>query len=57
MTLLYTVVIEDEVHRVRVETPGGEPQEGRPTPEQLAITTAWLEHKGLLPRGVPNAYD
>src|SRR5262249_45599628 len=57
MTLLYRIVIEDEVHQVRIEAPRGEPGEDRTPLERLALTAAWLEHRGLLPRGVTNSFD
>ena len=57
MTLLFRVKIEDEIHHVRVEVPPDPPEKDWPSLEEFALTTAWLEHYGRLPRGVTNAQD
>ena len=58
MTAEYDVRIDGETHRVRVAVP----QRSGETDERLlrsarnfAISTAYLEHFGYLPRGVTNA--
>jgi hypothetical protein len=57
MTLLFHVKIGDEIHHVRVEVPPDRPETGDEQLEEFVITTAFLEHYGRLPRGVPNALD
>jgi hypothetical protein len=57
MTLLFRVKIEDEIHHVRVEVPPDQTGNGEAQIEEFALTTAFLEHYGRLPRGVPNALD
>ena len=55
MTLRFEISIGDEVHTVRLEVPDGPPEEQARAFEECARTTAWLEHVGRLPRGVPKA--
>lgn len=57
MTLLFRVQIEDEVHQVRVEVSSEQPAPEAEALEEFVLTTAYLEHYGRLPRGVPNAFD
>jgi hypothetical protein len=57
MTLLFRVQIEDEVHQVRVEVSPDQPAPEDEALEEFVLTTAYLEHYGRLPRGVPNAFD
>jgi hypothetical protein len=57
MTLLFRVKIGDEIHHVRVEVPPDLPETGDEQLEEFVLTTAFLEHYGRLPRGVPNALD
>lgn len=57
MTLLFRVKIEDEIHQVRVEVPPDQPGPEDAALEEFVLTTAYLEHYGRLPRGVPNAFD
>ena len=56
MTLFFRVTIENVVHQVRVDVPGGKTEDKTwPEIEEFALRTAWLEHFGRLPRGVTNA--
>jgi hypothetical protein len=57
MTLLYRFEIGDQVHEVRLDVPDGPPEEQARAFEESARATAWLEHVGRLPRGVPKATD
>jgi hypothetical protein len=60
MTLEYNVRIESTIHRVRVAVPI-QADERNPrrlkAVEHFAISTAYLEHYGYLPRNVVNAVD
>jgi hypothetical protein len=55
MTLLFRVVIGDEMHEVRIEVAGSPAPDQWPGIEEFAFRTAWLEHSRLLPKGVLNA--
>jgi hypothetical protein len=55
MTILFRVRIEDELHEVRVEVEGDPGPDQWAGLEEFAVSTAWLEHRRLLPRGVVNA--
>ncbi len=55
MTLIYRIRIESETHRVRLEVPEDQSGETREALREFAISTAYLEHFGYLPRGVTNA--
>jgi uncharacterized protein involved in high-affinity Fe2+ transport len=55
MTLEYTVLIGERTHLVKIEIPAGEPRERLKHLRDFAITTAYLEHVGYLPRGVVSA--
>ena len=55
MTVVFRIRIEDETHRVRVEAPEGHSEDAREALRELAVSTAFLEHFGYLPRGVINS--
>lgn len=55
MTILFRVRIEDEMHEVRIEVAGDPAPDQWAGLEEFALSTAWLEHRRLLPRGVLNA--
>ena len=57
MTLEYRVIIEGEPHDIRVESRPVRTERDLEAIHRFAITTAWLEHYGHLPRGVVNAVD
>lgn len=57
MTLLYRFEFGDEVHEVRMDVPDGPPEVQARAFAEAARATAWLEHVGRLPRGVPKATD
>jgi len=56
MTLEFRIIIAGETHDIRVDVPAGNEgiTEGL---RAFAISTAWLEHFGYLPRNVVNARD
>jgi len=55
MTVIFRIRIEDETHRVRLEVPEGQSEDAREALREFAISTAFLEHFGYLPRGVINS--
>jgi hypothetical protein len=57
VTLLFRIRIDGEVHEVRVEVPPGRARENLEELKEFVLTTAYLEHHGLLPRGVVNILD
>jgi hypothetical protein len=55
MTVEYAVQINGTTHRVKISVATGETRERLRGLRDFAITTAYLEHCGYLPRGVVNA--
>ena len=55
MTLEYSVWIDGKTHRIRIEAPQPQSREEERllgSVRSFAISTAYLEHLGYLPRGV-----
>ena len=55
MLVEYAVQINGHTHLVKIAVPAGEPKARLRGLRDFAITTAYLEHCGYLPRGVVNA--
>jgi hypothetical protein len=57
MTVEYRVTIEGEIHRILVDVPSDRSLDDLVELREFAVSTAYLEHFGYLPRGVRNARD
>ncbi|MFQ5877604.1 MAG: hypothetical protein ACE5JH_07955 [Acidobacteriota bacterium] len=57
MTIEYRIKIEGETHRIRIEAPEENTEESLEELREFAISTAYLEHFGYLPKGVLNSTD
>jgi len=55
MSITFRVQIEGEDHLIRVETAEEYGRDDLHRLKDFAVTTAYLEHFGYLPRGVLNA--
>ena len=57
MTIECRVTIQGIIHRIRIALPDGQDPKAVPELREFAVTTAYLEHSGYLPKGVVNALD
>jgi hypothetical protein len=55
MTIDYRITIDGTTHEVRVALPEQPSEDDLEEARDFAVSTAFLEHFGYLPRGVVNA--